>query len=77
MSSAAGALREPIEVDTGRDRLLVAVHEAARAGFWFALAGVFAALSLLEDAYRFRWLVMLPIAMAGLRLVAAALLSRS
>ena len=53
------------------------MHEAARAGFWFALAAVFVALSLLEDAYRFRWLVMLPIGMAGLRLVAAAMLSRS
>ena len=77
ISSAAGSLREPIPVEAGRDRFLVAMHEAARAGFWFALAFVFIGLSLIPDPFRFRWLAMLPIGMAGLRLVAAAFLSRS
>lgn len=61
---------------SGGDRLLIAVHDAARAGFWLALAAVFVGFNLVEDPFEFRWFVMVPIAMAALRLLAAVGLSR-
>jgi hypothetical protein len=57
-------------------RLLVAVHDAARAGFWLALAALFVGFTLVEDPNEFRWFAFVPIAMAGIRLVSAARLSR-
>lgn len=61
---------------SGTERLLVAVHDAARAGFWLALAGLFVGFALVDDPYAFRWFGMVPIAMAALRLLAAVGLSR-
>lgn len=58
------------------DRVLIAVHDAARAGFWLGLAGLFAGFALLDDPYGFRWFALVPIVMAGLRLAAAVGLSR-
>jgi len=66
----------PVEAGSGRDRFLVALHDAARAGFWLGLGTAFFGLSVLEPARDYRWLVMLPIGMAALRLVAGMLLAR-
>jgi hypothetical protein len=66
----------PSDVGSGRDRFLLAVHDAAKAGFWLALGAAFLGLSILEPARDYRWLVIIPIGMAGLRLVAALLLAR-
>jgi hypothetical protein len=66
----------PGDVGSGRDRFLLALHDAAKAGFWLALGAAFLGLSILEPARDYRWLVLIPIGMAGLRLVAAMLLAR-
>jgi hypothetical protein len=66
----------PTDAGSGRDRFLIAVHDAAKAGFWLALGVAFLGLSVLEPAQEYRWLVIIPIGMAGLRLVAALLLAR-
>lgn len=60
----------------GRGRVLLALHEAAKAGFWLSLGGFFLTFALAEEPQRLRWFVLAPIAMAGLRLVSAALLGR-
>ena len=66
----------PGDVESGRDRFLLALHDAAKAGFWLALGAAFLGLSILEPARDYRWLVIIPIGMAGLRLIAAMLLAR-
>lgn len=60
----------------GWERLLVAVHDASRAGFWFALSGLFLGFALIDDAASFRWFALIPIGMAALRMLAAVRLSR-
>lgn len=62
--------------ETGGDRALVAVHEVAKAGFWFALGAFFLGSALLDDAEGLRWFLLVPISLAGIRLVAATFLSR-
>lgn len=61
---------------SGGERVLIAVHDAARAGFWVALAAVFVGFNLVENPFEFRWFVMVPIGMAALRLLAVVGLSR-
>jgi hypothetical protein len=77
LGSASRSLRETSGEGTGRERFLVAVQDSARAGFWLSAGGVFLGYALLGDPSGFRWAVMIPIGMAGLRLVAAYLLARS
>lgn len=70
-------LRDTPASETGKERALVALHDAARIGFWVALGGFFLGYGLLDEPQGFRWFAMVPIGMAGLRLAAAALLSRT
>jgi hypothetical protein len=74
--SGLRAVSSPGTADSGRDRFLLALHDASKAGFWLALGAAFVGLSVLEPAAEYRWLVIIPIGMAGLRLVAATLLAR-
>jgi hypothetical protein len=60
----------------GRDRVLIALHDAARAGFWFALGGLFLGFGLMDDARSFQWFVIVPISMAAVRMLAAVRLAR-
>jgi hypothetical protein len=62
--------------DRGADRILMAVHEAARAGFWLSLGTLFLGYALVREPQGLRWFVMVPIVLAGLRLAAATLLAR-
>lgn len=66
-----------VQGERGGTRVWVALHETARAGFWLSLGAFFIGYALLPDLDDFRWFVLLPIALAGLRLVAATLLGRS
>jgi hypothetical protein len=77
ISAAATSLRETAPERSARVRFLVAVHDAAKAGFWLALGAVLVVLSLVENPYPYRWLGLVPISLAGLRLAAAYRLSRS
>jgi hypothetical protein len=76
LASGIRSVAAPTEADSARDRFLVALHDAAKAGFWLGLGAAFVGLSVLEPAAEYRWLVIIPIGMAGLRLVAATLLAR-
>ena len=71
------SLKEPMEVRSARERFLVAVHEAARAGFWLALGAWFLGLALIEEPQRWRWFILVPIGMAALRLAARTFLGMS
>ncbi|HEV8571828.1 MAG TPA: hypothetical protein VGR49_02105 [Actinomycetota bacterium] len=71
------SLREPMEVRSTRERFLVALHEAARAGFWLALGAWFLGLALIEEPQTWRWFILVPIGMASLRLAARTFLGIS
>lgn len=71
------SLKEPMELRTGRERFLFALHEASRAGFWLALGAWFLGLAFLEEPQTWRWFILVPIAMAVLRLAARTFLGMS
>jgi hypothetical protein len=76
--SAVRSLTRPVEAeDDRRSRFLLAVHDSAKAGFWLSLAGFFLAYGLVSEPQSIRYAALVPIGMAGLRLVASALLSRA
>jgi hypothetical protein len=56
--------------------VLIAVHDAAKAGFWLAFAAGFLAFGLLEESFTGRLLVIVGMALAGLRLLMATFLAR-
>lgn len=60
----------------GRSRLLFAVHDAAKALFWLALGGFFLVYGLAEEPQAVRWVALVPLAMAAVRFLSAAALSR-
>ncbi len=57
--------------------MLIAVHDAAKAGFWLSLGGFFLGYGVSAEPQAFRWFAMVPVGMAGLRLITATLLARS
>ena len=73
--SAIVSLRQTGPDDSPVTRLLVAVHSSAGAAVWFSIAGYFVLAAVTDDLYRFRWLGVVAIAMAGLRMIAAARLA--
>lgn len=75
--SAGRSIAEPITDERGRPRFLIAVHEAAKALFWFGFGGFFLAYGLSNGAPEVRWLALVPIAMGAIRMVAASVLSRT
>jgi hypothetical protein len=75
--SAARSLGRPPAAETGRDRFLIAVHEAAKAMFWISLGGFFFLYAAAEEQEIVRWLGIVPIVMAAVRLLTATYLSRS
>ena len=68
--------RTSFEAVSPGDAVLYALHASARVALWFAFAGVFLGLGLLDEPSRFRWFALVPLAIAGLQLVTAVLLSR-
>jgi hypothetical protein len=74
--SAVRSLADPVPVEDGRSRFLIAVHEAAKAGFWLTLGGFFLLYGLAPEPQDYRWFALVPLAMAALRLGTAALLAR-
>lgn len=76
LRSAVRSIGQMAPDEPGRVRALIALHEAAKAGFWLALGAFFLGYATVAEPQQFRWFVMFPISMAGLRLVAATLLAR-
>jgi hypothetical protein len=75
--SAARSLAKPPSGEEGRIRLLIAVHDAAKAMFWISLGGFFVLYAAAEEQDVVRWLALIPIGMAAIRLLAASALSRA
>jgi hypothetical protein len=63
------------EPATPRDRVLYSIYVGARAGWWFALAGFFFGLGLVEEPVDFLWFMMVPLTLAGLQLITGVVLS--
>ncbi len=74
--SAVRSLAVPPVEERRGDRLLIAVHQAARATFWLSLGGFFLAYGLTDRAPEVRWLVLVPVLMAIVRVLTAIRLSR-
>jgi hypothetical protein len=75
--SAFRSLSEPVTDETGRVRFLIAVHEAAKALFWLSLGAFFLTYGISGGAAEVRWLVLVPIGMAVVRLLAASAIGRT
>jgi ABC-type spermidine/putrescine transport system permease subunit II len=65
------------EAETLRDHVLYSLHVAARTCVWFALAGAFVGLAVLDEPERFRWYLVVPIGLAAVQVLAAIGLWRS
>jgi hypothetical protein len=74
--SAARSLASSAGADDVQSRWLLAVHDTAKAGFWLAFGAAFLAFGLLQEAWTGRLLVVVGLALAGVRLLAATLLAR-
>jgi hypothetical protein len=71
-------MRTEFEAESLRDQLLYLMHTVARVGLWFAFAGFFVGLALLDEPARFiRWYIFVPLGLAGVQLMTAVLLGRS
>ena len=75
--SAMRSLANPIPDERASGRFLIAIHEAAKALFWLALGGFFLAYGLADGAPEVRWLAIVPVTLAAVRLLAASALSRT
>ena len=77
VASGSNSLRGVEPMEDGRARFLLAVHDAAKAGFWLALGGFFLGFALIDEPQSFRWFALAPILMAAVRLLAAVFLTRT
>jgi hypothetical protein len=75
--SAARSFGHARPGDPPRVRLLILLHDAARAGFWFGLALLFVGYALLDRPKDATWVLLLPLLFAGIRLLTAQALARS
>lgn len=76
--SVGRSLSRPVDGDDDRRfRLLLAMHDAAKAGFWLSLGGFFLAYGLVSEPQSVRYAALIPVGMAGLRLLASTLLARA
>ena len=75
--SAYRSVTEPVTDEARGARFLIAVHQAAKAMFWLALAGFFLAYGLADGDPAVRGVAFIPIVMAALRLVTASFLART
>ena len=75
--SAVRSLGEPPTDEERRIRLLIAIHDAAKAMFWISLGGFFILYAAAEEQDVVRWLAAVPVALAALRLLVASALSRT
>ena len=76
LGSAWRSLAEPVTAEDTGSRLLVAVHQASKAGFWLAFGAFFLVYGVVEEPGGFRWFALAPVGMAVIRLASALLLAR-
>jgi hypothetical protein len=69
-------MRTEFAAETGRDRVLYAVHVAARVGLWFGFAAFFLGLALVDEPARFTWFLMVPLGLAGVQLISGVALGQ-
>jgi hypothetical protein len=74
--TAIRSLRSPVAGENARARWLIALHEAARSLFWLSLGGAFLLYGLLPELVSIRFVALVTIGFAGLRLMTAVLLVR-
>lgn len=77
IGSAARWLGTTYETHTAGERVLFAIHVASRVALWVAFAGFFAGYALLNEPQRFKWYILVPIALAGVQLMTGLFLARS
>ena len=84
-------LRRPLATRSFREHLLYALWVTGRAGMWFAVAGVFVisasitaeergglkGRAFLDEFGRYRWYILVPLALSMMQLVAGIALGRS
>jgi hypothetical protein len=73
--SAVRSLGQVDPADTFRVRLLVTLHGTARSGFWIGLGAYFAGLAFLEEPRLAQWILVVPVVMAGARMITGYLLA--
>ena len=70
-------MRRPFESRSVRDQVLYALFRTGRVGVWLALAGMFFVYAFTKHDQDVRWLVIVPIALAGVSALSAYGLGRS
>jgi hypothetical protein len=69
VASMAKWLRTDFDAASVGERLLFTLHAAARAGMWFAFAGLFVGDAVVDESQDLRWYVFVPIGLAGVQLL--------
>jgi hypothetical protein len=77
-------VRRPIEGSDVVDHLLYALFVVGRSGLWFAIGGLFLIYAsiptrgraAIDDFQAYRWYIVVPLALAGLQLLAGFALGR-
>jgi hypothetical protein len=70
-------LRTDFDAASVGERLLFTLHAAARAGMWFAFAGLFVGDAVVDESQDLRWYVLVPIGLAGVQLLSGLALGMS
>jgi hypothetical protein len=63
--------RAPFRPASTVEGVLYAIHVTARVGMWFAFAGFFVGYAIVDEPQRFRWFVMVPLALAAAQFLSA------
>jgi hypothetical protein len=69
-------MRIEFAAESRRDRILYAMHVAARVGLWFGFAAFFFGLALVDEPSGFTWFLVVPLALAGIQLITGVALGQ-
>jgi hypothetical protein len=76
MRSLVKWMRTEFAAESARDRILYAMHVAARVGLWFGFAAFFFGLALVDEPSGFTWFLAVPLALAGMQLITGVALGQ-
>jgi hypothetical protein len=68
--------RRHLHASSPADHLLYALYVTGRVGLWFAFSALFIGYALIDQVDRFRWFILLPIALSAMQLVGGVFLGR-